>query len=170
MNFSAFREDPKTVAAVERKLQIISEAAIRLGAEAENRCPGPAWRDIRGMGNWLRHQYERIELPVIWKTVRDDLPPLRNAVLSAWFAEVTLRLNVLRNALSSAIPEAEPKFVLFDEFLSVHEFGLALLTLCDLLLEPEAPALSPELLSELYDLYSLMGIEDDCIERLRHKS
>jgi uncharacterized protein with HEPN domain len=83
MNFEEFREDPKTVAAVERKLQIISEAAIRLGSDAEIRCPGLPWRDIRGMGNWLRHQYERIELPVIWKTVQSDLPSLKAAVLRA---------------------------------------------------------------------------------------
>jgi hypothetical protein len=38
---------------------------------------------IRGIGNWLRHQYERIELPVIFKTVRDDLPPLKAAVVRA---------------------------------------------------------------------------------------
>lgn len=83
MNIDAFRNDPKTVAAVERKLQIISEAAIRLGSRAEERAPGPAWREIRGMGNWLRHQYERIELPVIWKTVIADLPVLRAAVQRA---------------------------------------------------------------------------------------
>jgi uncharacterized protein with HEPN domain len=83
MDFQAFSEDPKTVAEVERKLQVISEAAIRLGAEAEIRCPGPAWRDIRGIGNWLRHQYDRIGLPVIWKTIQDDLPPLKEALLKA---------------------------------------------------------------------------------------
>jgi uncharacterized protein with HEPN domain len=81
MDFEEFRQDPKTVAAVERKLQIISEAAIRLGSDAETRCPGLPWRDIRGMGNWLRHQYERIELPLVWKTVQSDLPPLKAAVL-----------------------------------------------------------------------------------------
>lgn len=58
MDLKQFSEDPKTVAAVERKLQIISEAAIRLGAGAESRCPGAPWRDIRGIGNWLRHQYD----------------------------------------------------------------------------------------------------------------
>lgn len=83
MDLDEFRDDPKTVAAVERKLQVISEAAIRLGGDAETRCPGMPWPDIRGMGNWLRHQYERIELPVIWKTVRDDLRPLKSAVLRA---------------------------------------------------------------------------------------
>lgn len=54
MDFNAFREDPKTIAAVERKLLIISEAAIRLGDAAEVRCPGLRWGEIRGIGNWLR--------------------------------------------------------------------------------------------------------------------
>jgi len=40
MELKAFREDPKTIAAVERKLQVISEAAVRLGETAEARCPG----------------------------------------------------------------------------------------------------------------------------------
>jgi len=35
MDLEAFREDLKTIAAVERKLQIISEAAIRLSDQAE---------------------------------------------------------------------------------------------------------------------------------------
>ncbi len=83
MNLEQFSEDPKTVAAVERKLQIISEAATRLGATAESRCPGAPWRDIRGMGNWLRHQYDKIELPVVWRTVEADLPKLKSAVRNA---------------------------------------------------------------------------------------
>lgn len=81
MDSEGFREDPRTIAAVERKLLVISEAAIRLGQEAELRCPGPPWGEIRGIGNWLRHQYDAVELPVVWKTVRDDLPPLKAAVL-----------------------------------------------------------------------------------------
>jgi uncharacterized protein with HEPN domain len=49
--FEDFRTDPRTVAAVERKLQLISEAAVRLGEQAETLCPGMPWRSIRGMGN-----------------------------------------------------------------------------------------------------------------------
>jgi len=59
-------------------------------------CPGLQWRDIRGMGNWLRHQYEGIELPVIWETVRADLPPLKAAVLRA--------LNLRRSAPAGPSP------------------------------------------------------------------
>lgn len=62
MDFEAFRSNPMAVAAVERKLLIIGEAAIRLGIEAEQRIPDQPWRAIRGIGNQLRHAYERIDL------------------------------------------------------------------------------------------------------------
>jgi uncharacterized protein with HEPN domain len=62
---------------------LISEAATRLGSAIEEQIPGVPWREIRGIGNWLRHQYDGIELPVIFKTVRDDLPRLKTEVLRA---------------------------------------------------------------------------------------
>jgi uncharacterized protein with HEPN domain len=80
MDLDAFIEDEKTISAVERELQKISEAAIRLGDNAERLCPGPAWRDIRGIGNWLRHQYDRIDLETIWTTVERDLVALKPQV------------------------------------------------------------------------------------------
>jgi len=69
MDLDAFREDPKTVAAVERKLLLISEAAVRLGDDAEHLRPGLPWRNIRGIGNWLRHRYDRVDVETLWNTV-----------------------------------------------------------------------------------------------------
>ena len=83
MNLDSFRQDTKTIAAVERKLQVISEAAARLGEQAEALCPGLPWRDIRGIGNWLRHQYDRVDIETIWNTLAMDLPPLKDAVSHA---------------------------------------------------------------------------------------
>jgi uncharacterized protein with HEPN domain len=83
MDFDAFRADPKTVAAVERKRLIISEAAVRLGERAVALCPDQPWHEIRATGNWLRHAYERIDLKTVWGTIKDDLPPLKAAVLRA---------------------------------------------------------------------------------------
>jgi uncharacterized protein with HEPN domain len=83
MGFDAFREDPKTIAAVERKLLLSSEAAVRLGEDAERLCPGLPWHNIRGLGNWLRHRYDRVDVETVWNTVIDDLPPLRSGVLRA---------------------------------------------------------------------------------------
>jgi uncharacterized protein with HEPN domain len=83
MDFDVFRSNPMAVAAVERKIQIISEAAIRLGDEAERRCPDQPWRDIWAIGNQLCHTYERIDLKTIWNAVKDDLAPLKAAVIRA---------------------------------------------------------------------------------------
>jgi uncharacterized protein with HEPN domain len=68
---------------VERKLQVISEAAVRLGPNAEESIPNMPWRNIRGIGNWLRHQYDRVELDTIWKTVTQELPRLKLAIATA---------------------------------------------------------------------------------------
>jgi uncharacterized protein with HEPN domain len=83
MDLAAYLRDEKTQAAVERKMLIISEAAIRLKADAEALCPGVPWRDIRGSGNWLRHQYDNVDTETIWNTIQDDLPPLRVAIEGA---------------------------------------------------------------------------------------
>jgi uncharacterized protein with HEPN domain len=40
MDLKAFRSDPKTVSAVERKMLLISEAAVRLGDEGERLVQG----------------------------------------------------------------------------------------------------------------------------------
>ena len=83
MDLAAFREDPKTIAAVERKLLLISQAAVRLGDDAERLCPNLPWRDIRGIGNWLRHQYDQVDIEMVWNTVIDDLPMCSLGVLRA---------------------------------------------------------------------------------------
>jgi uncharacterized protein with HEPN domain len=80
MTFESYQADLKTKAAVERKMQIITEAAVRLGDEASLLCPEIDWEGFRGMGNILRHAYHRVEDRVVWDTVKDELPPMRTAV------------------------------------------------------------------------------------------
>jgi uncharacterized protein with HEPN domain len=83
MDFAAYEADIKTRAAVERQLQIVTEAAYRLKPEDEPLCPGPDWRKIRNMGNILRHAYDRLNDEAVWITVKDDLPALKQAVTEA---------------------------------------------------------------------------------------
>jgi uncharacterized protein with HEPN domain len=80
---ATFLLEDKTRDAVERNLQRISEAAIRLGPQAEELCPDIPWRDIRGLGNQLRHGYDRIDSHTIWRTVQQDLPALQLAAMLA---------------------------------------------------------------------------------------
>ena len=45
--------------AVERCVERVCEATVRLGEQADELMPGQPWSDIRGMGNRLRHAYDR---------------------------------------------------------------------------------------------------------------
>jgi uncharacterized protein with HEPN domain len=41
-----------------------------------------AGRTIAGIGNILRHEYQRVDGQIIWNAVRDDLPALKKALLA----------------------------------------------------------------------------------------
>jgi uncharacterized protein with HEPN domain len=75
----AFYNDEKTIFSVNYALLAISEAARRLGGKAEKLCPDMPWQQIRGLGNVLRHGYDRINPKTIWTTVQNDLRPLQLA-------------------------------------------------------------------------------------------
>ena len=81
VDFESYELDLKMKSAVERQMQIITEAAYRLGDNAETICPGPNWKGYMGSGNLLRHAYHRIDDRTVWETVKVDLPELREAIL-----------------------------------------------------------------------------------------
>jgi uncharacterized protein with HEPN domain len=76
MDFDAFRSDRKTYDAVERCLERIAEAAAKLGALAPQLMQDQPWDEIRGLGNRLRHEYDRISPARLWNVVQTGLPPL----------------------------------------------------------------------------------------------
>jgi uncharacterized protein with HEPN domain len=77
---ASFAGDEKTVFAVLHALLIVSEAARKLGREAEAHAPGQPWPAIRAIGNILRHQYDDVDPVAIWRIVSNDLPNLRAAI------------------------------------------------------------------------------------------
>lgn len=83
MDFSQFEDDRKTYDAVERCLQRITEAVIRLGDEARALLPDQPLQRIRGFGNRLRHSYDSIEENRLFDIVRNDLPALCAAAKAA---------------------------------------------------------------------------------------
>ena len=76
VTIEAFEADWRKRWLVERGVEIISEASRRLSDELKARHPQIPWPKVAGIGNILRHEYEGISPPVMWKLVQDDLTPL----------------------------------------------------------------------------------------------
>jgi uncharacterized protein with HEPN domain len=77
---ASFKHDIKTVYAVTRCLEIISEASRRLPDEAKARHPAIGWKQMAGAGNVYRHDYEDVAAEFVWETVERALPPLRAVI------------------------------------------------------------------------------------------
>lgn len=62
--------------AVNRKFEIIGEAARHLSPEMRGCFPDIPWALVTAMRNILIHDYDDVNLDVVWNTTQDDLPPL----------------------------------------------------------------------------------------------
>lgn len=76
VTIDAFEADWRKRWLVERGVEIISEASRRLTDELKARHPEIPWAKVAAIGNVLRHEYEGISAPVMWKLVQDDLAAL----------------------------------------------------------------------------------------------
>jgi uncharacterized protein with HEPN domain len=87
VSLEAFENDWQRQWLVERGVEIISEASCHLPDDLKARNPEIPWQKVAGIGNVLRHNYESIAAPVLWKLVQADLPTLEKACRSELAAE-----------------------------------------------------------------------------------
>jgi uncharacterized protein with HEPN domain len=66
--------------AVERGLEIISEASRHIPPDLKASAPDIPWRQISAIGNLLRHEYQRADVTATWNIVTEHLPPLATAI------------------------------------------------------------------------------------------
>ena len=81
-SLEGFESDWQRQWLVERGIEIISEASRHLPDDLKARNPEIPWQKVAGIGNILRHNYENIAAPVLWKLVHADLPTLEKACRS----------------------------------------------------------------------------------------
>jgi uncharacterized protein with HEPN domain len=108
---------------VERGIEIISEISRRLSNELKARHPAIPWLKVAGIGNVLRHGYESVSAPLMWKLVKEDLPLLD---------------QVCREELG----QSSFCFSSFDGRFRPHPLNLSAMPLCQFWWYPFATALA----------------------------
>ena len=71
-----FFKDTQCQDAVIRRLEIIGEAAGRVSVATTTKFPNLPWRKMVSTRNIMIHEYEDVDLGIVWNTVQNDLPPL----------------------------------------------------------------------------------------------
>jgi uncharacterized protein with HEPN domain len=80
MNFEAFQRNDLVQDAVERCIEIISEASRRIPEELKTRHPEIPWKKVAGVGNVFRHDYDEVDPSLVWDTVTREFGKLARAV------------------------------------------------------------------------------------------
>jgi len=68
--FEQFEKDRDSQLIVERGLEIVSEASRHLPDALKQRHSNIPWKDIKNIGNILRHEYERSSKAILWETAQ----------------------------------------------------------------------------------------------------
>lgn len=72
--------DRTLLRALERMLELVGECARRVSESTRNAHPSIPWRAMIGMRNIIAHEYGRVDLDLVWRTVQRDMPPVAEAL------------------------------------------------------------------------------------------
>jgi uncharacterized protein with HEPN domain len=82
IDLGAYRRDVMLRRAIERCVEIISEPGRHIPAKLKMEHAHQPWDEIAGIGNLLRHHYERIDDLIMWKIATRSLPELRPTIVT----------------------------------------------------------------------------------------
>jgi len=74
--YEDFLSDVQCQDAVIRRIALLGEAARRTSEETRKELPQFPWREMVSMRNLVIHEYDDIDLSVVWDTVNKNLPDL----------------------------------------------------------------------------------------------
>ena len=58
------------------RLLVIGEAARRISDRTRQSLPNISWQEINGMRNRLVHEYDDINLNIVWNVLQEEIPKL----------------------------------------------------------------------------------------------
>ena len=76
----SFMTSLKTQEAVIRSFEVLGEIAKRLPTDKLTAYPHIPWKQLMGFRDFLVHNYDRVNIEVVWRAVQDDLQPLKETL------------------------------------------------------------------------------------------
>lgn len=74
--------DLRTQSAILYQIAIMGEATKRLSRQFREQHPEVPWDDIAGMRDIVAHQYDRIDLDIVWQVIQRNIPELLNVLVT----------------------------------------------------------------------------------------
>jgi len=76
MTRSDFEQNEMVQDAVIRNIEIIGEVSKRVSNDLKTTYFDVPWREVAGMRDKLIHDYMGVDVDVVWKTIKVDIPQL----------------------------------------------------------------------------------------------
>ena len=80
-SYDDFVQSSDKVRGVSYSILVISEATHHLPEEWKQKYPQIPQREIKDMGNMLRHEYHKVEDQILWSVIDGHIQPLKIVLL-----------------------------------------------------------------------------------------
>ena len=80
LSLKQFKTNELVQDAIIRNIEIIGEASKKISPETKQTYYNIPWREISGMRDKLIHDYLGVDVIVIWKTIKNDIPTLEKLI------------------------------------------------------------------------------------------
>lgn len=75
-----FRKNELVQDAIIRNAEIIGEASKKISKDTKQTYYKIPWKEISGMRDKLVHDYLGVDVDVVWKTIKEDIPALEKLI------------------------------------------------------------------------------------------
>jgi uncharacterized protein with HEPN domain len=80
LTLKEFKTNEMAQDAIIRNIEIIGEASKKISRDTKQTYYKIPWKEIAGMRDKLIHDYLGVDVIVVWKTIKEDIPALEKSI------------------------------------------------------------------------------------------